>query len=115
MSSGVKYYIKRLPTTVRVMGFCIWESMIHPARMIVYTGNPIAMPPQAPVPWVVSIIVLFGGIACWVVGEKWNVSGLAEAARAMVYIPLSYMFGKANGLSDAAKLSKKSDGEKKSD
>ena len=40
-------------------------------------------------------------------GEAWGVEGLAEAARAMVYIPLSYMFGKSTGLADAAKFTKK--------
>jgi hypothetical protein len=106
--TAIREYIKKLPISVRIMIHCIGKVITHPSQLIVYTGNPIAMPDQTPVPWLVSVIVMTAGIVAWCIGEKMSIAGLSEAARAMVYIPLSYMFGKSTGLADAAKIAKKS-------
>lgn len=101
--------MKRLRRTFHIMAYCIWCSIRHPGQAVCYTvGNPFTVPPQSPVPWVVSVGVVFMGIASWCIGEKWDISGLAEASRAMVYIPLSYMFGKS---SELAKTKPKNNGE----
>lgn len=105
--TSIKSYIKKMPLSLRIMGYCMLKSVSASDRIIKYTGNPISMPPQPAVPWLISLIVIFFGIASWCVGEKWDITGLSEAARAMVYIPLSYMFGKSTALADFAKQAKK--------
>jgi len=48
---------------------------------------------QSPIPWWGSVLIIVTGIACWCVGEALRIDGLAEAARALVYIPLGSLFG----------------------
>lgn len=104
--SEIKQYIKKMPISLRIMGYCMLKAISNRGQTIVYTGNPIAMAPQPAVPWLISMGVILFGIASWCAGEKWDITGLSEAARAMVYVPLSYMFGKSTGLADAAKAAK---------
>ena len=103
----LKQITSKMPLTLRIMGYCMLKSVTSPDRTIKYVGNPISLPPQPAVPWLISMVVIFFGITSWCVGEKWNITGLAEAARAMVYIPLSYMFGKSSGLADGARAARK--------
>lgn len=48
---------------------------------------------QSPVPWYCSVAIIVLGIACWCLGAGVPVAGLAEAGRALVYIPLGNMYG----------------------
>ncbi|MDD4985058.1 MAG: hypothetical protein PHQ43_04595 [Dehalococcoidales bacterium] len=47
----------------------------------------------SPIPWWGAMLVMVVGVATWVVGSCFNVSGLDEAGRALVYIPLGSLFG----------------------
>lgn len=55
-------------------------------------GNPRAKL-QSPVPWWGSVVIIGMGIVCWCIGGGLNIDGLAEAGRALVYIPLGSLFG----------------------
>ncbi|MBA7708806.1 hypothetical protein ES703_117710 [subsurface metagenome] len=48
---------------------------------------------ESPIPWYGSVGVIILGIACWVVGGIYQIPGLDEAGRALVYIPLGSLFG----------------------
>lgn len=48
---------------------------------------------ESPVPWYVSVIVILAGIGSWIASATLGISGLDEAARALVYIPLGSLFG----------------------
>lgn len=48
---------------------------------------------QSPVPWYGSIIVIILGITCWIAGAGLDITGLDEAGRALVYVPLGSLFG----------------------
>ena len=48
---------------------------------------------ESPIPWWGSILVIIIGIACWCVGGYLEITGLDEAGRALVYIPLGSLFG----------------------
>ena len=48
---------------------------------------------ESPIPWWGSVLVIVIGIACWFGGAYFEVTGLDEAGRALVYIPLGSLFG----------------------
>ena len=48
---------------------------------------------ESPIPWYGAVLVIIMGIACWVVGGIYQIQGLDEAGRALVYIPLGSLFG----------------------
>jgi len=48
---------------------------------------------QSPVPWWGSVMVIMLGIICWILGAGLDITGLDEAGRAMVYVPLGSLFG----------------------
>lgn len=48
---------------------------------------------QSPVPWWGSVMVIVIGIVCWILGAGFEVPGLDEAGRALVYVPLGNLFG----------------------
>ncbi|MBA7472840.1 hypothetical protein ES707_08172 [subsurface metagenome] len=48
---------------------------------------------ESPIPWYGSVAVIILGIICWVVGGIYQIAGLDEAGRALVYIPLGSLFG----------------------
>lgn len=52
--------------------------------------KPITM---SPTPWWGSVIILVIGIISWCLSAYFNIDGLDEAGRAMVYIPLGNIFG----------------------
>jgi rRNA maturation protein Nop10 len=60
-------------------------------------GKKLGNSPQpreiSPVPWWGAVLVIVVGISCWVLGSCLNVTGLDEAGRALVYIPLGSLFG----------------------
>ncbi len=56
-------------------------------------GNSPEMRQESPIPWWGSVLVIVMGISCWVLGSCLNVTGLDEAGRALVYIPLGSLFG----------------------
>ena len=56
-------------------------------------GNSPQVKEQSPIPWWGAVLVIVVGIACWVLGSCFNVVGLDEAGRALVYIPLGSLFG----------------------
>jgi len=47
---------------------------------------------ESPIPWWGSILCIIIGIATWVVSATFEIAGLDEAARALVYIPLGSLF-----------------------
>ena len=47
----------------------------------------------SPIPWWGAVLIMTVGIASWVAGSCFNVVGLDEAGRALVYIPLGSLFG----------------------
>ncbi len=66
------------------------QAIRHP-RTPVVLKNPGRT--TSPIPWWGSVAVLLIGIASWSVGEIYGITGLDEAGRAMVYLPLGNLFG----------------------
>jgi len=93
--------------TLEIMLFCISRSIRHPRTTIQLIGNPIVIPPQPPVPWLVSIFIAIVGITSLCLGEVYDIGALGETGRAMVYIPLTYMYGKSSGIASASKDERK--------
>ena len=56
-------------------------------------GNSPEVRQESPIPWWGSVLVIIIGVACWCVGAFLEISGLDEAGRALVYIPLGSLFG----------------------
>lgn len=77
---------------LEVAAHCIYQSLRHPRTELLQTGNPIPIK-QSPIPWWGSITVLVIGILSWCMSAAFNITGLDEAARAMVYVPLGNIFG----------------------
>lgn len=96
--------------------YCLKRAMTHPLQPISYyycnncrirfsselqscprCGDKLSDSPvirhQSPVPWYGSVGVIAIGITCWILGASIPVSGLDEAGRALVYIPLGNLFG----------------------
>jgi len=48
---------------------------------------------ESPIPWWGAVLCIIVGIAAWVTSACLEISGLDEAARALVYIPLGSLFG----------------------
>jgi len=48
---------------------------------------------ESAVPWWGAVGVIIIGIACWVISATYSISGLDEAGRALVYVPLGSLFG----------------------
>jgi hypothetical protein len=57
------------------------------------TGNSPEIRRESPIPWWGSVVVIVIGITCWCAAAYFNISGLDEAGRALVYIPLGSLFG----------------------
>jgi len=77
---------------LKVAAYCMYQSLRHPRTEIIEAVNPIPIK-QSPIPWWGSISILIIGIASWCLSTTFNITGLDEAARAMVYIPLGNIFG----------------------
>jgi len=56
-------------------------------------GNSPEIKEISPIPWWGAVLVIVVGISCWVLGSCFDVVGLDEAGRALVYIPLGSLFG----------------------
>jgi len=56
-------------------------------------GNSPQLKQMSPIPWWGSVLVIVIGAACWCVGGHLDITGLDEAGRALVYIPLGSLFG----------------------
>ena len=48
---------------------------------------------ESAVPWWGAVGVIVIGVACWVTSHIYSISGLDEAGRALVYVPLGNLFG----------------------
>jgi hypothetical protein len=58
---------------------------------------------MSPIPWWGSACFIVIGIIAWCLAAHWQITGLDEAARAMVYIPLGNIFGMSISLSKKIK------------
>ena len=56
-------------------------------------GNSPELKEISPIPWWGAVLVIVVGISCWVLGSYFDVVGLDEAGRALVYIPMGSLFG----------------------
>jgi len=81
-----------IKTFLAVCGHCLYSALRNPRSVITQVGNPLPLQ-QSPIPWWGSIAVLLMGIVSWCLSAHYGISGLGEAARAMVYIPLGNIFG----------------------
>ena len=79
-------------TILEIMGHCFYQSFRHPRTKITQVANPQPIE-VSPVPWWGSGVFIIVGITTWCFAAHWQISGLDEAARAMVYIPLGNIFG----------------------
>jgi len=75
---------------IKEAGHCMAQAVRHP-RTPIALGNPGET--SSPIPWWGSGAILVVGIVSWVISECFGITGLDEAARAMVYIPLGNIFG----------------------
>lgn len=78
--------------SIKFSGYCLKESVRHPTREIVYIGNPSTRKSK-PLPWIVSLSVMFVGSLLWCLSVHWGAPELKEAAHPMVYLSLGNMFG----------------------
>jgi hypothetical protein len=84
----------------KLVSFVVSQSILHPRTSIVLPNPGTTI---APTPWWISLLVLIIGIACWCLAEHFTITGLSEAARAMVYLPLGNMFGMGTKLYEQVK------------
>jgi len=96
--------------------YCVIKAIRHPMTEITYhycpscrvrfhasskecpkCGDEVGHSPdskqESPTPWWGSILCIVIGITCWILGASIPVTGLDEAGRALVYIPLGSLFG----------------------
>lgn len=85
-----------------VLGHCLWSSVRHPRTTITQSANPLPII-QSPIPWWGSIGILIIGILSWIASAAWDIHGLDEAARALVYIPLGNIFGMSLNVTNKVK------------
>ena len=95
--------MKRGYNFLEVLSHCMYQSMRHPRTTISQVNNPTPVN-MSPIPWWGSFGLIIVGIVSWCVAAHFNISGLDEAGRAMVYIPLGNIFGMSFTL--ASKLPK---------
>ena len=107
---------KSLNSPIQFMGHQIKEAIFHPTKRIKYiycpdckmrlpanagecpkcdtqVGHSAQVKEESPVPWWGAVLCIIIGISAWIASACWEVSGLDEAARALVYIPLGSLFG----------------------
>jgi hypothetical protein len=108
--------MKILKSVPKFMFYALSQALRHPATPVSYLycpecrqylldgekvcpgcGRKLGNSPQlkeiSPIPWWGAVLVIVVGVACWVVGSCFDVVGLDEAGRALVYIPLGSLFG----------------------
>lgn len=79
-------------TLLVIMSHCLYQSFRHPKTTITQIANPDPVS-ISPIPWWGSGAFILIGIVTWCFAAHWQIEGLDEAARAMVYIPLGNIFG----------------------
>ena len=108
--------MKTLNSAPRFLIYAVWRAIRHPRQPITYlycseckvrlpanatecpvcrkkAGSNPEVRNESPIPWWGSVVVIVIGITCWCVAAYFNISGLDEAGRALVYIPLGSLFG----------------------
>ena len=108
--------MKKLDPAPRFLIYALAQAIRHPKTPITYLycpeckvriptnegecpvchkkrGNSPEERQESPIPWWGSVLVIIIGVACWCVGAFLEISGLDEAGRALVYIPLGSLFG----------------------
>jgi len=108
--------MKELNSPAKFLIYAVFRAMRHPKTPITYyycsackirfpasarecpkCGDKASSSPEnrqeSPIPWYGSVGVIILGIICWVVGGIYQIAGLDEAGRALVYIPLGSLFG----------------------
>ncbi|MDP3052279.1 MAG: hypothetical protein Q8N42_02105 [bacterium] len=74
-----------------VAGHCLYQSIRHPRTRITQLANPEPIK-VSPIPWWGSSLILVAGITSWCLSSYWNIEGLGELSRAMVWLPLMHLF-----------------------
>ena len=108
--------MKSFTDTPRFLIYALYSAIRHPRTPLTYlycpeckvrlnanskkcpvcqkkTGNRPEIRRESPLPWWGSVVIIIIGIACWCVAACFDISGLDEAGRALVYIPLGSLFG----------------------
>jgi len=108
--------MKTLKAVPKFMAYALSQALRHPRKPVSYAycpqcnryllnnetecpgcGKKLGNSPQlkelSPIPWWGAVLVIIVGVACWVLGSCFDVVGLDEAGRALVYIPLGSLFG----------------------
>jgi len=108
--------MRTLKEATGFMVYALSRAMRHPRTPVAYSycpeckqyllngetrcpgcGRKLGNSPQpreiSPVPWWGAVLVIVVGISCWALGGYFNIAGLDEAGRALVYIPLGSLFG----------------------
>ena len=108
--------MKTLKNVPKFMVYALSQALRHPATPVAYRycpeckqyllngetecpgcgkklGNSPKEKEMSPIPWWGAVLVIVVGIACWIAGSCLDVTGLDEAGRALVYIPLGSLFG----------------------
>jgi len=108
--------MKTLNPAPRFLIYAVWQAIRHPRQPITYlycpecrirlhpnekecpvcqkkAGNSPEVRQESPIPWWGSVLVIVIGVICWCTGAYFDIAGLDEAGRALVYIPLGSLFG----------------------
>ena len=108
--------MRELNFPLKFIVYCIKSAVVHPKTQITYLycsqckirftakerecpkcGDKVERSPdprqESPVPWYGCVICVVIGIGTWIASACLEISGLDEAARALVYIPLGSLFG----------------------
>jgi len=78
-------------TFFEVVGHCLFQSIRHPRTQITQLANPDPVK-LSPIPWWGSALILASGIVSWCLSARWNIEGLDEVSRALVWAPLMHLF-----------------------
>ncbi len=90
--------MRDLNIMLHIMWSCALQALRHPRTPICHCSDPIPVV-QSPIPWWAATVILMLGVGTWVVSARLSVPEMGEAARLMVYGPISYMFGMSHQIS----------------
>lgn len=90
--------LKDTTNIFHILFSCTKQAIRHPRTTIKHTSGPIPVP-QSPLPWWGCSGVLVLGIITWILSAKLTIPEMGEAARLMVYAPISYLFGMSHQIS----------------
>jgi len=108
--------MKNLNPAPKFLVYAVWQAIRHPRTAVTYlycpeckvrlsanekecpvcckkADNSPEVRRESPIPWWGSVIVIVIGVTCWCAGAYLDITGLDEAGRALVYIPLGSLFG----------------------